>query len=344
MNAFFIAAWYECYGSVTVVQRKYREKFGKHAQPPCTQTIHRIHRKASEAGNLDDEPRSSGRRSSEDILRVMEDVEQEPQMSIRVRARKLDLSRATLQRILRQDLKLHPYKPRLLQELSEEDFAHRMTFSEEMIHYLDNDEEFLNHLVFTDEAHFHLSGEVNRHNLRYYAEENPKVILTKPLHSQRVTVWAGVWSRGFLGPVFFDETLTGSRYLEMLKDAIFPILQQIGEFNDGRLIWQQDGAPPHWYRPARLWLDQNFGQRWIGRNGPMAWPARSPDLTACDFWLWGHLKHLVYQTEPQNVEDLKSKICSAFQAITDDQRLRAIAEFDRRVRLCFERRGAYVEV
>ena len=121
------------------------------------------------------------------------------------------------------------------------------------------------------------------------------------------------------------------------------MLQETVEFNEGCFIWQQDGAPSHWYRPARLWLDQNFGQRWIGRNGPMAWPARSPDLTACDDWLLGHLKHLVYQTEPQNFEDLKRKICDAFQGITDDQRLRAIADFDRRVRLFLERKGDYVE-
>ena len=74
-------------------------------------------------------------------------------------------------------------------------------------------------------------------------------------------------------------------------------------------------------------------------------PSVNAFLSACDFWLWGHLKHLVYQTEPpQNIEELKCKIRSAFQAITDDQRLRAIAEFDRRVRLCFDRRGAYVEI
>ena len=218
-----------------------------------------------------------------------------------------------------------------------------MTFCEEMIDFLDNDADVLNRLVFTDEAHFHLSGEVNRHNLRYYAEENPNVILTQPLHSPRVTVWAGVWAGGFLGPVFFDETVTGSRYLEMLNDVILPLLEQIVEFNESRLIWQQDGAPPHWFRPARLWLDQHFGQRWIGRNGPTAWPARSPDLTACDYWLWGHLKHLVYQSQPESIDELKEKIRGAFQAITDDQRLSAIGDFNRRIRLCLQRNGGHVE-
>lgn len=340
---FFIAAWFECHGSVSVVQRKFREKFGRHAQLPCSATIHRIHQRAAETGDLDDEPRPGRRRSSEDILRVEEDVKEEPQMSIRVRARKLQLSRSNMHRILRDDLILHPYRPRLLQELSEEDFAHRMTFCEEMVELLENDANLLDRFVFTDEAHFHLCGNVNRHNLRYYAKENPNFFLTQPLHSSRVTVWAGVWAGGFLGPFFFDETITGSRYLEMLQNVVLPMLREIEEFNDNRLIWQQDGAPPHWYRPARQWLDQHFGRCWIGRNGPMAWPPRSPDLTASDFWLWGHLKYLVYQTQPVNIDDLKEKIRRAFEVITEEQRLSAIGDFKRRVRLCLQNQGRHIE-
>ena len=342
---FFIAAWYECYGSYTTVQRKYREKFGRNVQLPCHNTICRIHKKATETGELDDEPRPGRGRSSEDISRVEVNVQEEPQLSVRARAHRLHLSSSNVQRILRSDLKLHPYKPRLLQELSDEDFAHRMTFCEEIVELLDSDADFLNKLVFTDEAHFHLSGEVNRHNLRYWAAENPDFVLTQPLHSPRVTVWAGVWAGGFLGPIFFNETINGSRYLEMLRDEVLPRLKEIDDFNANRLIWQQDGAPPHWYRPARLWLDEHFGQQWMGRNGPMAWPPRSPDLTACDYWLWGHVKQIihVYQEQPENISDLKEKILSAFHSIRDDQRLRAIGDFDRRIRLCLQRMGGHVE-
>jgi hypothetical protein len=31
-----------------------------------------------------------------------------------------------------------------------------------------------------------------------------------------------------------------------------------------------------------------------GRNGPAVWPPRSPDLTTANFYLWGHLKRVVY--------------------------------------------------
>jgi hypothetical protein len=35
------------------------------------------------------------------------------------------------------------------------------------------------------------------------------------------------------------------------------------------------------------WLNNNFGEKWIGRYGPFLWPARSPDLNPCDFFLVG---------------------------------------------------------
>ncbi|EZA51396.1 hypothetical protein X777_09665, partial [Ooceraea biroi] len=46
---------------------------------------------------------------------------------------------------------------------------------------------------------------------------------------------------------------------------------------------------------ARNILDESFPDRWIGRGGRISWPARSPDLTPLDLFLWGHLKNEVYR-------------------------------------------------
>ncbi|KAJ4434862.1 hypothetical protein ANN_23433 [Periplaneta americana] len=57
--------------------------------------------------------------------------------------------------------------------------------------------------------------------------------------------------------------------------------------------------------------------RWIGRGGPVAWPPRSPDLTCLDFFLWGHMKQLVYETVVETEEDLAARITVAADAIAD---------------------------
>lgn len=34
----------------------------------------------------------------------------------------------------------------------------------------------------SDEAHFHLSGHVNKHNIHYWSVNNPQDLYSKPLH------------------------------------------------------------------------------------------------------------------------------------------------------------------
>jgi len=38
------------------------------------------------------------------------------------------------------------------------------------------------------------------------------------------------------------------------------------------------------------------------------WPQRSPDLSACDFFLCGYLKSKVYVRKPRTVDDLKVSV------------------------------------
>ena len=64
-------------------------------------------------------------------------------------------------------------------------------------------------------------------------------------------------------------------------------------------IIQQDGALPHYHLDVRAHLNINLPGRWIGRashnDSPLLpWPPRSPDLTPCDFFLWGYIKDRVY--------------------------------------------------
>jgi hypothetical protein len=44
-----------------------------------------------------------------------------------------------------------------------------------------------------------------------------------------------------------------------------------------------------------------YNDRWFGRGGPISWPLRSPTLTPVDFFLWRHIKALIY-TSPSDSE------------------------------------------
>ena len=61
-------------------------------------------------------------------------------------------------------------------------------------------------IIFSDETYFDFGGYVNKQNYRIWSTENPHAYIEKPTHpSPRVTVWCGFWSRGIIGPFFFEN-------------------------------------------------------------------------------------------------------------------------------------------
>ena len=64
----------------------------------------------------------------------------------------------------------------------------------------------------------------------------------------------------------------------------------------------------------------------------LKWPPRSPDLTPSDFCLWGYVKGLVYvPLLPTNVVELKQKIYSALETVTENVLQRVWDKLDYRI-------------
>ena len=88
----------------------------------------------------------------------------------------------------------------LTQELQATDHLQGRDFVDWFFENQQVDADFSAKIMFSDEAHFHLDGFVNKQNCRIWAAENPKEIHERPLHSQKVTVWCGLWVGGVIGP------------------------------------------------------------------------------------------------------------------------------------------------
>ena len=78
------------------------------------------------------------------------------------------------------------------------------------------------------------------------------------------------------------------------------VYQRLGE--DGSLRPRCIGGRPRQTTPAR-------------ERGPVAWPARSPDLTPLDFFLWGHVKSVVYVNPENTRQELNERIFTPFDQI-----------------------------
>ncbi|GFW50757.1 uncharacterized protein TNCV_3443991 [Trichonephila clavipes] len=177
-------------------------------------------------------------------------------------------------------------------ELFPHDSETRHLFSLQFLSRLEVDPECPWNIICTDEAHFHLDGSVNTHNCRIWETDNPLSTLRVPLHSTKVTVWWGFSASFILGPYFFEElgaggsvtcSITGQRYASLLRNKIIPDLQARQCLS--RIIFMQDGAPPHITRYVKDVIKHHFRkERVISHQFRHLWPPRSPDLNPCDFW------------------------------------------------------------
>lgn len=275
--------------SIITVQRAFRQQYG--INPPSDNNIRRWFHQFRDTGCLC-KGKSTGRprtaSSAENVAAVQAAFTRSPSKSVRRASNELRMSSTSVWRVLRRRLVMKPYRLQLVQALRRGDKTRRLEFATTILQTLDTDEHFCSRINFSDEATFHLSGKVNRHNVRIWGLENPHATLEHERDSPKVNVFCALSRRKLYGPFFFEgNTVTGASYLQMLQDWLFPQLQ---EDKQEDFIFQQDGAPPHWSLAVRHFLNETLPQRWIGRSGDrdlslLHWPPRSPDITPCDFFV-----------------------------------------------------------
>lgn len=142
-RAFCVKHFYWNIGSPTVVGRLFRVEYGLHDlnQCPSTVLIKKWVDKFEETGstlNLKQAGAARTSRSEDNVMRVSESVRQNPDLSTRKRSAELGISRSSLRRILKIDLKLHPYKIQLVQELKPNDFNLRKLYAQTMLERFSN--------------------------------------------------------------------------------------------------------------------------------------------------------------------------------------------------------------
>lgn len=343
-RAFAVECYFSNNRSIVATQRAFRARFGipSHRLVPGRNSILSWVTSFRECGSVaklrPGHPRTA--RTPENVDRVRQSILRSPRRSARKHAAALGLSDATVRRILHDDLQFHPYKLAVVQELTERDFVARQYACELLLDNLPQDAV----VFFSDEAHFHISGCVNKQNMRYWSRENPRELHQKPLHCERVTVWCAMSVMGIIGPYFFEEngravTVNAARYMKMIEEFFLPRLEQMNV----RDVWfQQDGATAHTARGPMDLLRQHFPDRLISLRGDLPWPARSPDLAPCDFYLWGYLKSLVYVDRPRNIAHLKNNIRDAIANIPIDMLQRVETNFRNRLNQCIQNGGRHL--
>ncbi|CAF3839089.1 unnamed protein product [Rotaria sp. Silwood1] len=336
-----IVKWYAIYQNASEVARQFQNHFNR--TPPTSKNILSLVQKFDETGSVADKPRSGRPRSvstDNNRERVRAAFEENPGISARRASLELNLDRSSLRRMIK-ELGLKPYRPQLLHALNEDDPDRRCEFADIFLNLLADDSSLLSRIVWTDEAIFKLNGHVNRHNCVYYAVENPHVIITQEMNTPGITVWAGIWVGGVIGPFFFQDNITADSYLKMLQNDIVPAIAS--EMDLEEIVYMHDGAPAHYAQSVRHFLDKTFPDRWIGRRGWIDWPPRSPDLTPTDFFLWALIKERVYATKPRDLQALKDAIITETQSLPVEFCRRACESVRERLQLCKDLDDKHIE-
>jgi hypothetical protein len=160
-----------------------------------------------------------------------------------------------------------------------------------------------------------------------------------------INAWAGIVGDYFVDPHISPRRLTGNHYRNFLLHDLPKLLEDVPLAVRARMWHIRDGAPVHFSRAVRDVLNNTYHDRWIGRGGPSAWPPRSPELNPPDFYLWGHLKTLVYAAPVDNEKALHHRIADACQTIRNYPGIfaRMRRAMMRRVEACIESHGRHFE-
>lgn len=334
----------ECFQNFSAAERLYAERFPD-LQRQCRKDFVRLAQRVRTTGKV--QPSKKRLKAmpvrqtrAPDILAA---VELNPHVSTRVLSRESGISQMSVCRILKAN-DFHPYHISLHQELEADDYLHRINFAIWAQNEISNDPNFAHNVMWSDEATFKNNGNVNRHNMRYWSRENPHWL--REVNNQRqwtLNVWCAVFNGQIIGPHFFETNLNGVMYNAFLNEEFLELLRPI-PINVQREMWfMQDGCPAHYAIDVRQTLTAMFGDKWIARGGPIPWPARSPDLTVMDFYLWGRLKDMVYGTAPTTRDEMKERIRLACRQINEEEVRLAVNNLPKRLEMVLEVGGRHFE-
>lgn len=315
---------------------------------PNHHTFASLFRKLGETGNLQVQTENRGRprymRTIDLEENILNRVEEDPQVSTRQLARILQVAQSTVWRVLHEQL-LYPYHIQRVQALSVADYPARLNFCYWFLQQ-SADQAFAVTVLYTDEATFTKDGVTNLHNNHNWADENPHAISFRN-HQVRfkVNVWVGIIGDTLVGPHFLPPALNGANYRHFLENELPLLMEDVPLQTRETAFFMHDGAPAHYTLDVRHYLDDTYGNRWIGRGGPVQWPARSPDLNPIDFYVWGHLKSLVYAQPIPDIETLRQRIIDSCNTIRNQPGIfeRVRGSMQRRMHSCTNSNGGHIE-
>jgi len=277
--------------------KQIKEEWPFERRSPSISKIYYLKNKVSRTGSVD-QRKGQGHPvtiiNSEMEENIENCIKKNYAVSLRNISRRLKISYSSVRKYLIRN-RFRSYKIKNALDLTTKNFEQRIEFSD---WYSSLSDKRKNLIWWSDESFIRLSSFPNRNNNRIWRKKSPSFLYRKKYSKKGIMVWCAINSEGDVLHHIFKENVTGNSYKQMLKSK-FPLMKM------NRYWFMQDGAGPHYSNVVKDMLNKRYPRRWIGRGSCFqSWPAKSPDLTPCDFFLWGYLKNRIQQKQPRTRQNL----------------------------------------
>ena len=278
-------------------------------------------------------------RTKESIRKVKARLNRKRKVSIRKLIHELDISYGSVRRILKNDLRLRPYKMVVEPLLTDEHKEKRKKFSNWVRTHF-RKEDTMN-ILFSDEKLFDIDGIYNSQNNRVWAVRRSEAdkngaVKQRRQFPQKVMVWLTACSKGVSPLIIFKEgTVDHDRYIrEVLSVALKNGNRTLGS----HWTFQQDGAKPHIHHLTQQWCRNNFPS-FINKD---QWPPSSSDLNPLDYAIWDELAHAINWDRVTSKNTLITQLKQAVKKIRQEVVFESCSSWTNRLYRMSKTNGDYL--
>jgi inhibitor of nuclear factor kappa-B kinase subunit alpha len=308
--------------------------------------VYRTVKRLRETGSINDRERCGRPRSARDkamIKKVMKRFRRKRKQSARKMAPQLHISKSSLQRLIKEDLGVRPYKTRKAHGLTDKQKINRLKRCKALLAgtHVKN----LDKIVFSDEKYFRVQETHNSQNVRIYAaciqdipEEERTVQRFK--HESKVMIWCGISKKAKFPMVFIEPGVkVNAKYYKtkILRDVVKVEGERI--YKNGDWVFQQDSAPAHKAKKTQQWLARNL-PAFIGTQ---ELPPNSPDLNLLGYSIWSILEARVNAKRHFSLESLKNTLLKEWNNLSMNFVRAAIDAWPSRLEAVVKQQGGRFE-
>ena len=284
---------------------------------------------------LDEE--RTGRPPSDLIHPISKILRKQPFISARLIAKQLSVTPNTVLKVLSEDMGLRRFTRKWVpHDLTEEQKLKRVDMSKSILKILEKAEKknFIN-IMTGDESWFYF----NYQSSHMYAASRDEVPTStqKKIDSEKIMLTMFFNGNSLLCIDFLPK---GKKYNQryFIDNIIEEIIKNTNEDEDqldlDQMMIHMDNCKVHKGNLVQQKLN-NLKLKSIPH------PPYSPDISPCDFWLFGYLKKYLEDKEIKSEHQLKTQILTAWEHVTFEELHSVFLEWIKRLKWIIENNGEY---